>query len=126
MCTLSKTALGMTFAGLMAVSTAPLAQEELEGPGVFSGEKGEFSLRKMFSGKEAPTQDQVQAQAKEQNNNSTVTGADAKPTALGATARKDEFSQFKAYKVAKTNNSPAYQEFLLWLEFQDYKNNKSD
>ncbi|MDO6560931.1 hypothetical protein [Paraglaciecola chathamensis] len=152
----SKAVLNSMFAVLLSVSGPALAQEELEGPGIFSGEKGEFSLSDIFSDKEADSKAQAQAQApaqeknsaKEQtqanpqqktsgtivkpatnthSNNSAVAKANpANQTNTLASSELDEFALFKAWKSAKAENSPAYQEFLLWLEFQEYKHKKSD
>ena len=49
----SKAVLNSMFAVLLSFSGPALAQEELEGPGIFSGEKGEFSLSDIFSDKES-------------------------------------------------------------------------
>ena len=148
----SKAVLNSMFAVLLSVSGPALAQEELEGPGIFSGEKGEFSLSEIFSDKEADSKAQAQAQekdsAKEQmqdnpqqktsgtivkpaentlSNSSAVAKANpANQTNTHASSELDEFALFKAWKSAKAENSPAYQEFLLWLEFQEYKRKKSD
>lgn len=144
----SKAVLNSMFAVLLSVSGPALAQEELEGPGIFSGEKGEFSLSEIFSDKEADSKAQVKDSAKEQtqaNWQQKNSGTIVKPTAnthgnssaiaqanpanqtnTQAPSEQDEFALFKVWKSAKAENSPAYQEFLLWLEFQAYKNSKSD
>ena len=53
----------VVLAGLVSLSITShvIAQEELDGPGVFSGEKGEFSLSKIFAEK---TTDDVKPAAK--------------------------------------------------------------
>ena len=148
----SKAVLNSMFAVLLSVSGPVLAQEELEGPGIFSGEKGEFSLSDIFSDKEADSKAQVPAQEKNSameqtqanpqqktsgtivkpaentlSNSSAVAKANpANQTNTHASSKQDEFTLFKAWKSAKAENSPAYQEFLLWLEFQEYKHKKSD
>ena len=146
----SKAVLNSMFAVLLSVSGPALAQEELEGPGIFSGEKGEFSLSDIFSDKEADSKAQAQEKnsAREQtqanpqqktsgtivkpatntqSNSSAVAKANpANQTNTHASSEQDEFALFKAWKSAKAENSPAYQEFLLWLEFQEYKHKKSD
>ena len=152
----SKAVLNSMFAVLLSFSGPALAQEELEGPGIFSGEKGEFSLSDIFSDKEADSKAQAQAQAQAQEKNSAKEQTQANPqqktsgtivkpaenthsnssavakknpanqTNTHASSEQDEFALFKAWKSAKAENSPAYQEFLLWLEFQEYKHKKSD
>lgn len=150
----SKAVLNSMFAVLLSFSGPALAQEELEGPGIFSGEKGEFSLSDIFSDKESDSKAQAQAQAQEKDsakeqtqanpqqktsgtivkpatnthsNSSAVAKANpANQTNTHASSKQDEFALFKAWKSAKAENSPAYQEFLLWLEFQEYKHKKSD
>ena len=144
----SKAVLNSMFAVLLSVSGPAFAQEELEGPGIFSGEKGEFSLSEIFSDKEADSKAQVKDSAKEQtqaNWQQKNSGTIVKPTAnthgnssaiaqanpanqtnTQTPSKQDEFALFKVWKSAKAENSLAYQEFLLWLEFQAYKNSKSD
>ena len=126
----SKAVLNSMFAVLLSVSGPALAQEELEGPGIFSGEKGEFSLSEIFSDKEETPMEQekasgpiVQSNDNQQNNNSSEISTANRSQSAPET---DEFTLFKAYKMAKSNNTPAYREFLLWLEYQDYKSSKSD
>ncbi|MAD14870.1 MAG: hypothetical protein CL579_02150 [Alteromonadaceae bacterium] len=126
----SKAVLNSMFAVLLSVSGPALAQEELEGPGIFSGEKGEFSLSEIFSDKEETSMEQekvsgpiVQSNDNQQNNNSSEISTANRSQSAPET---DEFTLFKAYKMAKSNNTPAYREFLLWLEYQDYKSSKSD
>ncbi|MBJ2137863.1 hypothetical protein JEU11_15490 [Paraglaciecola chathamensis] len=146
----SKAVLNSMFAVLLSISGPALAQEELEGPGIFSGEKGEFSLSEIFSDKESDSKaqaqeknsakDQTQANSQQKNsgtivkptanthsNSSAIAQANpANQTNTQAPSELDEFALFKAWKSAKAENSPAYQEFLLWLEFQEYKHKKSD
>ncbi|QHJ10527.1 hypothetical protein FX988_00741 [Paraglaciecola mesophila] len=146
----SKALLNSMFVMLLSVSGPILAQEELEGPGIFSGDKGEFSLSKMFSDKESDSKAQAQEKdsAKEQtqanpqpktsgtivkptgnthsNNGAVVQAAPANKTNAHVSSELDEFTLFKEWKLAKAKNSSAYQEFLLWLEFQEYKHKKSD
>ncbi|MBN26650.1 MAG: hypothetical protein CL578_16570 [Alteromonadaceae bacterium] len=146
----SKAVLNSMFAVLLSASGPALAQEELEGPGIFSGEKGEFSLSDIFSDKESDSKAQAQEKnsAKEHtqaNPQQKTSGTIVKPaenthsnssavakknpanqTNTHASSELDEFALFKAWKSAKAENSPAYQEFFLWLEFQEYKHKKSD
>jgi hypothetical protein len=127
--------LNVAFALLLGVSGTATAQEELDGPGLFSGEKGEFSLGSMFSEKEtAQTEGQQKAGNANDKPENNVAHGSCTPTHKNSVAQantqttvnQDEFALFKAWKKAKAESSPAYQEFLIWLEFQDYKHKKSD
>lgn len=72
------------------------SQGELnEGPGVFSGEKGEVSLSKLFK----DSRDEI---------------------SLGD---KNEFEQFKRWEKLKSTNDPRYQEFQIWVKYQKYLSN---
>lgn len=69
------------------------SQGELnEGPGVFSGEKGEVSLSKLFKG----------------NKDEKTLGDE------------NEFEQFKLWEKLKSTNDPKYQEFKMWVKYQKY------
>lgn len=126
----SKAVLNSMFAVLLSFSGPALAQEELEGPGIFSGEKGEFSLSEIFSDKEETSMEQEKASGpivqSNDNQHNNVSSEISTTNRAQSAPETDEFTLFKAYKMAKSNNTPAYREFLLWLEYQDYRNSKSD
>ena len=87
--------------GLILVSFGALAQDELnDGPGILSGEKGQFSLTDLFKNK-----DKVDKKI----HSSLVTITDAQ-----------EFDLFKQWTQSKSENNATYQEFRLWLKYQEY------
>ncbi|GAC31024.1 hypothetical protein [Paraglaciecola polaris] len=123
----------VVLAGLVSLSITShvIAQEELDGPGVFSGEKGEFSLSKIFAEK---TTDDVKPAAKNyqaigatvQNNHSeTYKTVSSLSNSQAVLPKSDEFEMFKSWRAAKEQNTDDYQEFKLWLEYQDYKHKKA-
>lgn len=94
------------------------AQQETDGPGLFSGEKGEFSLNSLFAGDGDP-------QKTEQHTDGKADEGDGKHSlSQGNTNHSDEFEQYKQWKSAKSTNNAEYQEFLLWLEYQQYQQQK--
>ena len=110
----SKAVLNSMFAVLLSVSGPALAQEELEGPGIFSGEKGEFSLSDIFSDKEedcngagrkasgralSPRRND-ESHAKTNSTASARSGTREQNAVRGA-QNTDEFTLFKAYKIGK-------------------------
>lgn len=113
----------------LAVTSNALAQEELEGPGVFSGEKGEFSLSKIFSDKDVKNTPTPKASGSIQSENDASDNAKPNPTSTnqlpGASQQVDEFALFKAWKLAKSKNDSDYQEFKLWLEYKHYQQQKA-
>lgn len=81
---------------LFAFSFSALADNELDdGPGIFSGEKGVFTLIKTD---------------KNPSNKNKMTSKKLSQT--------DEFELFKTWKEQKDKNSESYQEFLLWVEYK--------
>lgn len=83
------------------VSFGACAQDELnDGPGIISGEKGQFSLTNLFEKKN---------KIGEKVASSLVSISDAQ-----------EFDLFKLWTQSKSANDPTYQEFRLWLEYQEY------
>lgn len=113
----------------LPVTSNALAQEELEGPGVFSGEKGEFSLSKIFSGKDAKNTSTLKAGGSMEPENDASDNAKLNPTSTNqlsnVSQQVDEFALFKAWKLAKSQNDSDYQEFKLWLEYKHYQQQKA-
>ena len=78
--------------------------EEAEGPGVFSGERGEIVL---FADEPA-----------------SAPGADAGSGATTAQPRAGDWEEFEAFKrwlKARDAQDDSYQEFLQWRRFEAYK-----
>ena len=97
----------VVLAGLVSLSITShvIAQEELDGPGVFSGEKGEFSLSKIFAEK---TTDDVKPAAKNyqaigatvQNNHSeTYKTVASLSNSQAVLPKSDEFEMFKSWRA---------------------------
>ena len=78
-------------------------REEMPGPGIFSDEKGDTNL-KWSNDKNQPLAEPVQSSS---------------PT----TDEKAEFEQFKVWNELRTEDrgSEEYQEFLQWLNYQEFK-----
>jgi len=97
---------------LMLVCSKTYANDELsDGPGVFTGKKGEFSLS------------QLTASKKIESPKSSISGEE-KPQEKDVSGVENEFELFKLWSHSKTEFTADYQEFLLWLKYQQYlKNN---
>ena len=85
---------------VVLISFGTNAQDELnDGPGILSGEKGQFSLNQLFANKEKSKQ--------------------IIPSSL-VTTDAQEFDLFKQWTQSKSENDATYQEFRLWLKYQEY------
>ena len=98
---------------LTACATAPSQKgdfvvygEEPEGPGLISGDSGEFVLFK---------QDGRQADAAD---DSARPGGQPQPLSA---EEWQEFEAFKRWLEARETDSNSYQEFLQWRQFEAYK-----
>jgi hypothetical protein len=82
------------------------SREEMPGPGIFADDKGQ-SVLKWSSDSEDPASTSKQSDS-------------------SATQQQAEFAQFKTWNNLRTNasDSPEYQEFLQWLEYQKFKANQ--
>jgi hypothetical protein len=92
----------------MLVCINTYGSDELsEGPGVFTGNKGAFSLSQLLAskGKESPP---------------------TKTQELSVPEAKDEFELFKLWHHSKTESTAEYQQFLIWLKYQHYLKSKHD
>jgi len=98
---------------LLTISFTILADNEMEKePGLFTGKKGAFTLLKTEN-LLAETQPQEQV---EQQENTTVEELTYTKQLL---SKKAEFALFKSWNQHKENNTAQYQEFLLWLKYQE-------
>ena len=90
------------------LSFSVFADNELDdGPGLFSGKKGEYTLLK--TGKYGAEEENKQ-KAKEETKDTNLTKHDM--------SQKKEFMLFKNWKQHKEHNTETYQEFLLWIEYK--------
>ena len=91
--------------GLILVSFVTHAQDELnDGPGILSGEKGQFSLSELFANKEKT----------EEKTDGKILSSSVNTTDI------QEFDLFKKWTQSKSENDATYQEFRLWLKYQEY------
>lgn len=103
--------------GIGACATGPYEEREdpqaPSGPGVFSGEKGEFSLTDFFS------EEKKAERAKQQlsNNNINVPAIDEQSF--------EDFENFKAWRRAQEPGSENYQEYQDWRAYQEYRRLKA-
>lgn len=96
---------------LFAPTFGAIADDDLElGPGVFTGEKGSFTIFKTDKSAktEKPTKKEIIESLTDSKNLS----------------QKEEFELFKIWKKLKDEKSESYQEFLLWVEYKKVVNHK--
>jgi len=106
---------------LLCVHTNTIADDELDtGPGVFSGKSGAFSL---FKSSKA-TQDNEQSGTENNTSRDEESRQSHEKSRDITSTKKDEFALFKQWKAEKKHHTIDYQEFLLWVEYQQYVKNK--
>jgi len=100
------TAAGCNSMNLGQFDETPDPREEMPGPGIFSDDKGETKLKW--------STDNNQTSQKPVQSSSTTTNEIA------------EFEQFKRWNKLRTEDreSEEYQEFLLWLNYQNFKTSR--
>jgi len=89
-----------------------LGTSDPKGPGVFSGETGEFSVSDFFD---------PEKRNKNRSRDITVTGSDVDIPAIDLDSF-EEFERFKAWRRAQEVGSIEYQD---WLEYQDFLRQKA-
>lgn len=110
----------LLFAVLMvSCSVGPYEEPENpqvpEGPGLFTGKKGEYSLSDLFS-------DDNKARKRRPNSQSGEyypTYNDVDYPAIDEQSFRG-FEEFKAWRRAQDPNSPNYQEYQDWRAYQQY------
>ena len=97
------TAAGCSSMNLGQFDETPDPREEMPGPGIFSNEEGDTTL-KWSTDKNQPSVEAAKVSSK-------------------TTDEKAEFEQFKLWNKLRTEDreSEEYQEFLQWLNYQDFK-----
>lgn len=82
------------------------SREEMPGPGIFADDEGQSALT--------------------WSNDNEDSVPKSSPSISSATQQQSEFEQFKSWDNLRTNgtDSPEYQEFLQWLEYQKFKSNQ--
>ncbi len=106
----------------------PTAGEMKEGPGVFSGEDGEFTIYDSKGDGLLQNEGQTPAAkpAAEQSDGTTAAAAAGSGTAAQSAPKPDktrELQEFQEYRQWKkgAKNSADYNEFLEWKEFKSYQ-----
>ena len=86
------------------------SREEMPGPGIFSNDEGESTLKWSKDGSDP---------------SSTATAASTTAD-TNVTQEQSEFEQFKIWNDLRSNGSESaeYQEFQQWLEFQKFKSSQ--
>lgn len=84
-----------------------------EGPGVFTGDSGEFSY-KAFVGKKEKAQREVDS-----GNTVSSSSGDIVVPSVGEDSFRD-FEEFKAWRRAQEPGSENYQEYQDWRAYQQY------
>ncbi|MDC1288331.1 hypothetical protein N8198_10645 [Gammaproteobacteria bacterium] len=90
------------------------SREEMPGPGIFSDDEGESSLK-------------WSSDSSEPSSAATATAASAATAAdTDVTQEQAEFEQFKIWHDLRSNGSDSaeYQEFQQWLEYQKFKSSQ--
>ena len=92
------------------------SREEMAGPGIFSDDQGESSLKWSNDSSEPAS-------------TATATAASASASAAADTSvtqEQAEFEQFKAWNDLRSNGSESaeYEEFQQWLEYQKFKSSQ--
>ena len=97
------TAAGCSSMNLGQIDETLDPREEMPGPGIFSDEEGNTTLKWSTD-----------------NNQPSVEAAEVSSTTMDD---KAEFEQFKRWNKLRTEDkeSKEYQEFLLWLSYQEFK-----
>ena len=94
-----------------------------KGPGLFSGDKGEFSFSDIFDKKENQAAQQEDA---ELSSPSTSYGSNANISIPAIDSQSfEDFETFKAWRRASQPDSVDYQEFQDWKAYQQYRRFKS-
>lgn len=106
-----KTFLLLTLA-VLSISSNTKANDEydailVDGPGVLSGDKGQFDIQHLFGDKQQISQPETKP----------VTSRSTEEQSTGTT----EFKEFKHWQQAKQAQTAEYQEFLDWRAYLQYK-----
>lgn len=105
--------------GLLLASVCHADDGLTPGPGVFSGERGEFSLGQVFRQKQGIT-------AGEAMRLEAVATAVSAPAQDVATYNEEtHFLLYKEWRRLREQNPDLYESFELWLEYQAYLRSKS-
>ncbi len=97
------TTAGCSSVNLGQIDETPNDREEMAGPGIFADDTGETTLKWSSDDKQA--------------------ASSPEPSNVTAMDEKAEFEQFKIWNELRTKGaeSAEYQEFLQWLEYQEFK-----
>jgi len=126
-CLVMLVAAGCSSADLGNIDETLSERDDMPGPGIFADENGENTLKwstKVEPSDEKPAQAAIEAEAATgiEPEQSSATAPQAAP--VTTMDDKAEFEAFKKWNRLRSEgaNSAEYQEFLLWLEYQQFKN----
>ena len=123
-------AAGCSSANLGDIDETLSERDDMAGPGIFADEDGESTLK--WSTKVKPSDAKPAQAATEVEADMATTGIESEQSSATATQEvpvpamedKAEFEEFKKWNRLRSEgaNSAEYQEFLLWLKYQQFKN----
>jgi hypothetical protein len=105
--------LGVSFAGLVACTTTPFEEPEdlsaPQGPGVFTGDKGEFSVTDFFDADKK----------KRAGGGYYILDLDGAPPMTEEQFK--EFESFRAWLRSREEGTEEHKEYESWRAFQQYR-----
>lgn len=120
---------GCSSANLGNIDETLSERDDMPGPGIFADEDGESTLK--WSTTDKPSVAKPAQAATEVETDVATTGIESEQSSAMATQAapvttmddKAEFEAFKKWNRLRTEgaNSEEYQEFLLWLKYQQFK-----
>lgn len=97
-----------------------------EGPGVLTGDSGEFSFADYKRKREKKIQDEAKELATQQGYYYSVPGSAYSGPAPAIDENSfEEFELFKAWRRAQDPSSPEHRDFQDWRAFQEYRRYKA-
>ena len=129
-CLVMLVAAGCNSANLGDIDETPSERDDMPGPGIFADEDGETTLRWVADTKkseQAYTQSSTQVETDQATTAIEPEQASTTPVQPAPASTMDEKAEFEAFKEwnrlrTEGADSAEYQEFLLWIEYQQFKN----
>ena len=121
---------GCSSANLGDIDETQSERDDMPGPGILADENGETTL-KWVADTRQPEEQPVQSPAKLESEqlamgveSEQTTATEVQPAPAPTMDEKAEFEAFKEWNRLRSEgaNSAEYQEFLMWLEYQQFKN----
>lgn len=128
-CLVMLAAAGCGSTNLGDIDETPSERDDMPGPGIFADEDGESTLKWSTDGKpsaEEPAQTPAVVASDQSAGGSVALQASPAASQEARSSELDEKSEFEAYKEwrklrAEGVDSQEYREFLLWLEYREFK-----